>query len=562
MSALPFRRSLMLAALGTALTVGACSRGGKSEVPEITVEAASLDLSGADARALERHFQIKPRRGNEADTLAVLEALGLAERTEGRTIDGATAAFADWSASDGDTAFTADRLVLRGLHMVDGQPVYDALDAEGIRIIERGTTPDAEDDTAAQTDGTLARLVVVEPTPDFAAELAAVLRGEEAPDTPNPLRGGEAELPFRALRMDDADIAVNDPAQSGSMALELLVIGNDDEAGTMDVILDSVSADLGEAGAPGRLALSMDGLTALDLRVEGDAGAGLGAMGALSQLSVMAPSAEPPYREIDFGAMALDMAQFGLRTDGFEADSAQSGSVLTLRSVLKPTVVTLKDATGTPLAPFMDTMRENGLAEVTFKGSQTQAFDRARDRVSVSDARLEIDEGLRMDCDYQLGGLQAAANSLDDSGVTPPEPGPMETEEQIDAFLTQMAAFQEAQAEASALVTIDALDCTVQDVPDNSLVTRGYAVASDVTGRPVAVLKGGAKTMIALSSLTAQSEFQRDLMDSLGSGLIDFIDTPGQTMRITVAPDAPVSITSLSGPDASLKPLGLTVTVE
>ena len=93
---------------------------------------------------------------------------------------------------------------------------------------------------------------------------------------------------------------------------------------------------------------------------------------------------------------------------------------------------------------------------------------------------------------------------------------------------------------------------------------RGYQVASAITGRSVPVLKGGAKTMIALGSLTAQSEFQRDLMDTVGSGLIDFIDTPGQTMTITMAPTDPVSILSMVGTDGaepSIKPLNLSVEV-
>jgi hypothetical protein len=115
------------------------------------------------------------------------------------------------------------------------------------------------------------------------------------------------------------------------------------------------------------------------------------------------------------------------------------------------------------------------------------------------------------------------------------------------------------------LIKLEGLNCDIQDVADNSLVERGYEVASAITGKSVPVLKGGAKTMIALGSLTAQSEFQRDLMDTVGSGLIDFIDNPGQTMTITMAPEQPVSITSLTGEDGnepSIQPLNLTVEVQ
>ena len=562
MSALLLRRSLVLAALGTALTVGACSRGGKSEVPEIAVAAESLDLSGADARALERHFQLEPRGGTEADTLAVLAALGLDGVTDGRSINGSTASYAGWSARDGDTRFTAETLTLRGLHMEGGEPTFDALDAGGISLEEREAGASGAGGGDALTTGTVERLLVVEPTPEFAADLAAVLRGEDAPRAPDPLGGADGPPPFRALRLDDADIRIMDTDAPGTATLELLVVGNDEDAGTVDMIVDSVSLDIGEPDTPARLALSMDGLTALDVAVEGRAGAPA-LPGPLGAASFLAPGADAPYREIDLGALSVDTPLFSLRTDGFEASSEEAGGgALVLRSVLMPTVVDLKDGAGTPLAPFMESFRANGLAEMTLKGSQTNRFDRAADRVSVENGQLEIDEGLRLDCDYALRGLQAAADALEASGARMPDTALLETEAGLDQYLTELDAFQTAQGEANGRILIEALDCTVQDVPGNSLVTRGYQVASDVTGRPVAVLKGSAKTLIALSSLTAQSEFQRDLMDSLGSGLIDFIDTPGQTLRIRMAPEAPVSIGTLSGPDASLDPLNLSVTVE
>ena len=172
-----------------------------------------------------------------------------------------------------------------------------------------------------------------------------------------------------------------------------------------------------------------------------------------------------------------------------------------------------------------------------------------------------------MKCNYSIMGLMAADAALKASGVTPPVLDVSDDGDQDTAFedyMNQSQAYAAAQAEANESIKLEGMSCDIQDVPGNSLVERGYKVASEITGKTVAVLKGGAKTMIALSSLTAQSEFQRDLMDTLGSGLIDFIDTPGQTMTIKMSPDEPVGIMSLAGEDGAepnIKPLNLTVEV-
>jgi hypothetical protein len=342
----------------------------------------------------------------------------------------------------------------------------------------------------------------------------------------------------------------------------------------MDLVLESFSFDWANAAnSDETFDLKMDGLTVmgLDTAQLGEPvlpGAGLTTSFMNGFMTGLSPSATPPYRQIDLGNVDLTSSIFDLVTDGFEADSEIKGDTTILRSVFSPMLLTLKDLSDTPLAPYMDVLRENGLAEITFKGSSTTTFDRNADRVSFTDNRSEIDEGLRTRCDYSLMGLAAAAQAMDASGAKVPVFDYTDENNGQDAFETYMAeteAYNAAQAEANKLIKLEGLNCDIQDVADNSLVERGYEVASAITGKSVPVLKGGAKTMIALGSLTAQSEFQRDLMDTVGSGLIDFIDNPGQTMTITMAPEQPVSITSLTGEDGnepSIQPLNLTVEVQ
>lgn len=551
------RQALLGAALSSVLLVGGCNNRGKSDAPEITVAADSLELSGADERALGEHFAVKPRGGSKADTLALLTELQLDRMTDGRTVDGSTARWTDWRAEDGDAVVTADSVVLQGLHDTDAGPAADQLLAKGLRF------ESADEDGAETLDMTVDELVIVEPSPSLLADLADILAGREESRelTERPEALADAQN-FRALRLVGLDGTGREDDQSGTFSIAQVVVGNDREAGRADLVVESVDFNWSEDGAEDGFSLDMDGLTALG--VDTSAGSpGLGVGGLLSGATqFMTPGAAAPYRQVDLGTLSVTSRGFDLAMSGFEADSDTSGDVTTVRSVLSPMTLTLKEAFGGPVAPYFAALQANGLSDISLKGSQTAAFDRKADRVSVSDSQLEIDEGLRLDCDYAVRGLKAAEDAVAASGATLPEPGALDTEAKVDAYLTQLGAYQEARAEASKLVKIEALACDVQDVADNSLVTRGYAVAEAVTGKPVAVLKGGAKTMIALSSLTAQNEFQRDLMDVVGTGLIDFIDNPGQTMRVRVAPEKPVSLTTLSGPDASLKPLGLSVTVE
>lgn len=560
-----FRRLLLAGLCASALVVGACSRADKSAVEEITVAADSLDLSGADLRALERHFVVEPRDGPEADVLAALDALGLGEVTDGRIIDGTTVTYTDWRAEQDGTVAEADRVVLRGVHMSDDGATFDIMAVEDLDV------GDAEDAMDLEVDA----LFIVEPSPGLAQQLVDVVRGV---DTAGVDEAAEiaASSQFRALRVEGVSVEVEEDDIEVDMALNQFIAGYDRPGEELDIVLESLSfamepndAMLAEAleqdpdmdpaaraalSAPTRL--DMDGMTLLGMRLTEDALSG----SPEALMALFQPSAEPPFRQLDVGAMSLDSAMVAMDTDGMEVDTQSRGDVLTTRSVFLPSRIDIKD---TPMLPeaVATTLRDNGLMEITFRGSSTSAYDAGADRMSVSEAQFEFDDSLRTNCDYALSGLKAAQDALDASGVSLPDSA-WETEEELDAFLSDMNTFQQAQAEANANIKLEGLDCTIQDVADNSFVTRAYAVASELTGMPVPVLKGQAKTVIAMSSLTAQNEFQRDLMDTLGSGLIDFLDTPGQTLRIVSEPAEPVSVMSLAGENASIAPLGLQVTVE
>lgn len=569
------RRALMAGICVSTLVMGACSGGDKPIAEEITVETASLGLSKADESALSQYFSITPRPGTEAETLQLLTELGLGESAEidaTRVIDGSTVTYTDWTATEEDSVFKAESFTLIGLHEMDDRPTFDKMVINGLVAEE---FEEISGERQAVATARLNELTVVSPSPDLAESLAALVRGQDGADlrdsdaADNLTVGGS----FKAMHLDGLSIDVAENDRSGTVTIKQVIVGNDAETERMDLVVESVDFDW--AGSPagqqetGGFSLKMDGVTALGVDVSQGAGSEFQNPVPIGLFAnVVSPSGNLPYRQIDLGAVDLKTALFDLTTEGLEADSETKGSETTLRSVLSPTEITLKNISGTPLAAHMQALRENGLDVITLKGSQTMTLDRMQDRLVVSDARFELDEGLRTRCDYSVQGVQAAADSLEESGAKPPvfKADSEETREaDIDAFIRDSEAYSAAQAEANKLIKLEGLTCDIQDLTDNSLVDRGYAVASAVTGSPVAVLKGGAKTMIALGSMTARTEFERDMMDIAGSGLIDFIDSPGQTLTITVAPDEPVSLTDVmgeSGANPSIKPLGLKVEVQ
>lgn len=550
--------------------MGACSGGDKVPAEEIKVEAASLGLTSADESQLSQHFAIKSRGGTDSETLTLLEAAGFDGATYGeRLITGSTVVYTDWTAANDEASMRADRVEMIGMNKADDGPTLDKLVVSGMSI-EGYDGEGADRETVVNVS--VGGLVVVEPSPAMFADLADIMMARDATsdgaaDAMSDLSSTEE---FRALQVEDMVANIAEDGNKGTLALKQIIVGNDTDAGMMDIVLESFNFDWAniDGGRDQLFDLDMDGLTVMGLDTTQltetlPAGAGL----ASTLIAGISPSSTPPYRQIDLGKVDLKSSMFDLTTEGFEADSNTKGGKTELRSVLSPLLLTLKDLEGTPVAPYMDVLRENGLAEISLKGSSTTTFDTKADRVSFTDNRMEIDGGLRTRCDYSILGLSASAKSLEASGVTPPVfdfSNSEDSEAAFETYLAQTEAYSAAQAEANELIKIEGMTCDIQDVPDNSLVERGYKVASAITGRSVPVLKGGAKTMIALGSLTAQSEFQRDLMDTMGSGLIDFIDTPGQTMTITMAPEQPVSVTSLTGVDGnepSIKPLNLSVEV-
>lgn len=561
----------MVGFAASALLMGACSSGDKADIPEISVEAASLELSKADQTALSRYFEVKPRSGSDDTTMDLLTALELDSETSTqavREIDGSNVTYTNWSAEHDGSVVKADQVRLIGLHAVDGRPTFDKMIVNDLRA------EDFEDDGQVKTvEASLGEMTVVSPSPDLAQSLARLLRGEAGADVTNndTVSDMSDNQSFGALHLQDLTATAFEDGQEGTLSIAQVVVGNNKSDERLDLIIETVDFDWLDGGPGGSFDLEMDGLTLLGLNTSSDAKNSLPTpnMGIIgTYMQVLSPSGTMPYRQIDLGKLNLKSRIFDLTTEGFEADSETTGSKTTMRSVLSPMVITFKDAAGTPVAPYMDVLRENGLAEITMKGSQTMTLDRKDDRMVVNDARLEIDEGLRTRCDYAVQGMMASAEYMKAQGLSTPTlniDGNKAQEADFDRYMADMEAFRLAQTEANKRIKIESLNCDIQDVAGNSLVDRGYKVAAEVTGKPVAVLKGAAKTMIALGSLTARSEFERDMMDTVGSGLIDFIDTPGQTMTVTMAPETPVSITALTGQDGSeptIKPLGLSVKVQ
>ena len=531
--------------------MGACSGGDKTPAEEITVDAATLNLTTADENALSKHFEIEPRSGTEAETLAWLASAGLEDVSyETRQIEGSNIVFTGWSASQAEADVTAERVEMVGVHMVDDELTLDRLCVQNMVI----TGYDSEEaDRESVVDATVGSLTVVQPSPSLFYDLTDILTAEESDPDIAADQVSETEN-FRAFRLADLSANVREDNRTGVLSIDQVIVGNDFEEDLMDTVFERVEFRWGEDPSQDGsepFLLDMDGLTVMGLRpsqLDRALPRGAGVVGSVmaGALSNLTGSGEPLYRQVDLGKMYVASSLFDLETNGFEADTQTEGQVVTLRTVLEPLVLTVKDLTGTPLEAYIDVLAENGLREISFKGSSTTTFDQKADRVTFVDNGTEIDA----------------------SGVTPPmldiEEGE-DPQEAFEAYMEEVEKYNAAQAEANSLIKLEDLTCIVQDVAENSLVDRGYAVASAITGSPVAVLKGGAKTMIALSSLTAQSEFQRDLMDTVGSGVIDFIDRPGQTMTITIDPDSPVSITSLTGQNGeepSIKPLNLSVEVQ
>ena len=568
-----FRRSGASAiVLGAVLLLTACSGGDKAVVDEITVDAASLELSGADEKLLGEHFVIAPRAGDEAGTLAVLTALGLDGVDAPRTIDGSTATYTDWRAVDGSSEVTAERVVFSGLHMTDtGAATFDAVQISDMKAVDFEDIEKLDEQGELQTerrqtvDARLSELVLISPTPELAMDISELLRGVD--DASDETVGDiTRDMDFRAMRVADFRADVSDEMADGTVSVGQVVIGKNERDEQLDIVVEAIDFDwtLGDAAGPaaGTTSLTMDGMTALGVNTASLEGAsGSGAPGALAGL--MNPGANMPYRSVDLGTVSYQSNQFDIAMAGFEATSEGSGNVLTMRSVLQPMEFTIKDATATPLAPHMAALEANGLSTVTLKGSATSEVDRRADRVRYTDAQFEIDGGLRADCDYSVVGTMAAAKSLRDSGVEQPDFSTAQTNEDISRLIEQMEAYSEAQRAANANVKIESGTCVIQDVEANSLVTRGYAVASEVMGRPVAVLKASAQGLIAMTSLAAPDPYQRGMADTVGSGLIEFLGEPGKTMTITLSPSEPVPMSALRGDNSvEFDALGISVTVE
>lgn len=512
------------------ISVGACKPADKGQGALKSAGVEALNLNRADTSVFGKYFQTEDCEADEMEALGALAGLGLGETgANGLTFTSRDFEFGQVIYSgvsvtkSDDTVFSADRAVFHCPQMGDDAPSFDRLDLKTVSLKEDETTFN------------FATLSVAEPTPGAAKEIIDGMLGND--------RNSSLEIGFGAVSLTGAEVK----SEEFTGTLSALAWGEDrgdDNHGTADLMIEDLDARIpGEDGAQD-LTLKFAGLSARNLHLGGELmpQSTMSPNGAITRMLGNVNAFQKPYDELVVGDLDIDSEGFTLDFNGIEGKTTESGDVVTTRQTLNPMTINLKPALGESrdFERAYEVLKSLDFETVEMSGSSVTRLNKGDDSVAVSDGLFVIEDGMRLNFEYEAEGLAAMIAQLKSAeGVT----------DQSD-----MMSLYEPLKLRSMRMTLE----------DNSIVERGLKLASEMTGQSEKNIKRGLGVLVFGAAMAAENEVQAEVYSETVEAFADFVKNSG-TLTIEANPPAPFPLAPLltgKGEDTDPEALGFSASQE
>ncbi|MEQ8558099.1 MAG: hypothetical protein RIB03_07245 [Henriciella sp.] len=500
--------------------------------------AAMAVLSGCgnstDEPGEEKLDEITLRAGDPAEAGSVITAMSLTNSGDGvvqygnKSVDGATATFSDVTiAGDEDGAVKAGSLEFEGLDMVEDKASFSRMTLNNISI----DNPENETDTVK-----VAKLEVLNPTPELAAWLAASLgTGEPAPFP------SADQLGFDAWTISDVSAAFSDDDGEGSFSIGSFQVRDladqkAKRATLSDLAFDFMANEDGE-DVPVKMSLGNMSISGLDLAFIEAIQQNMDdeeEMFAAVMDKVYDEPMDPGYDRATMDSFLIEAAGASFAMPSFDASITRNDAGQPVKYVTKPFTMTLDaDADGGEAgAGLAQALSMVGYEKVEMKAAGIADYDPESDVVTMEadDNYFELVDGAKFSMGAKLGGYaaysKAAANAFDFEAMAEgAEPDPM--------------AFQ------NALNELDFYGFELS-IKDDSLMNRIFNAYAAQSGQDPEQMRQQVASMAQMAPMMAQgSGVDMELVTEFSQAVSAFITDPG-TLTLKIDPEEPLSAETLA----------------
>lgn len=518
------------------LSVGACKAADKGQGALKSESVKALNLSKSESQVFAKYFETKSCEVDELESLGALAGLGLGENGDdgvnyaSRDVNGGVVTYSNLEMrEDGANraAFSAKSVVFHCPKMGDADPTFDRVDLTDISIFD-------QDDNVEITAKTLN---IASPKLNGARSIVGSMTAADA--------YGIEDTGFDAISITDVTIKSEDV--NGTLA-SLSWGETKDESGRRKADLTFGDLDLTmvepDGGKGMTVTVAFDGMSGRNIYIADtmDPNEGISADGMMASVFGNLNFFEKPYDEFLVETLKVDSEAFSFDFKGMEGKTTEKSGVITTRQSLKPMKFNMKPAMSeiAELREGYELMKSLGFETMTMSGSSVTKLDSNDDSISVSDGLLVIEDALRLNFEYQAGGLGAMTEKMKALAET-------------DAAPDTMAAFNE--------LTLNNFRLTMED---KSIVKRGLKLASEMTGQSETMIKSSLGMAVFAASMAAENELQAEVYSETLGAFADFVKKGG-TLTIEANPPAPFPLAPLitgMGEDIDPATLGFSASQE
>lgn len=528
---------LLGAVAATALLAGCNSKKGAEEAASEVAVNAEEQLEAIQVRAGN------PGRAEEALAAMGLDASGAGPLSfADKSVDGASANYSNLSVDLDGAGLTIGTMSFTGLDMTDAGAQFGSLKISDITI---------SPEDASEGGMTISGLELINPSPELAAFVAAMVSGDDMAEPP-----AFEQISFDAATLSNFKLTVNDGSEDVAIDLGDFKLLGFSPTG-MDLLqFSGINADIYNSYDETRVKVTLDNFAVTGVKeslmaivTEGmEDSMGSGSMGESFMQGfssgMYGDPTDPGFDNFVMSGLSFDGEGVGFSLPSLQAAVTRNKDGKPTKYVTRPFTATLSaDAEGGEWgAELAGGLGMLGYETLEFSGEGVTTFDPANDTATYETGKFALKDGFAVDFTGKFGGLKAYGDTLSALDAT--------------AFETDPSAMMDAFSK----LTLYDMKFVLKD---DSIVDRLINLAAAQSGEDPAALRNQIVAMAGMAPMmAAQSGVDPELATEVSTAISKFIQDPG-TLTIQLKPKSPITATTFSSPEEITKSaLGLTAKAE
>ncbi|MGJ3231813.1 MAG: hypothetical protein ACFE0P_08445 [Oceanicaulis sp.] len=472
----------------------------------LTAAAAALALAacGGDEAGSDAGSSSQAGAQGAGDALA---ALGLAEQGRatwaGRSRDGDTYTFTEFTLATDEGQLSAEMLVLTDPRLTDDGPVFERLSLNDGEL------------TYADGLAGFSAFSISDAGPGVGQAVANLINGE----------GGFDDIPleqqtFSELTLDTLRVRTeaSEEAGPGELVIARAEAGGFDGERLERFSLTDLAYDA-TAAEGGQLALDIEDVAATGVNVALFQSGAAGEMASNPLLSGASAGLDQ-YESFAVKGLRLVSGAVRVRMSDFTAEIEEGRRGALISTAAMPSLILEPNPDSPQGSEFVRTLDQLGYEAMRFSFASETEYDPGADRVTTTGENyLAMEDGFTMTFEQDVSGIDAYATAYQDwlaSG------GDADTAPPAEVLAPLMIH--------SALIRLE----------DRSLLDRALSLMAERQGVTPAELRAQAGLFVAMGAAMAAGSVPGDLMSQISTAMTSFVGQGG-ALVIAFEPDEPVS---------------------